>query len=110
MPERLLTQLALALVTAVAANAQNLAIVGGTLVDPSRPSIPNSAIVIRDGRITCAGTRSACPVPSGARIVTLSGKFITPGLIDAHVHYSQTGWVDGRPGAIDLRSELQIGG
>jgi imidazolonepropionase-like amidohydrolase len=36
----------------------------------------------------------------------MSGKFITPGLIDAHVHYSQTAWVDGRPDAIDLRAEL----
>ena len=27
---------------------------------------------------------------------------MTPGLIDAHVHYSQTGWVDGRPDAVDL--------
>ena len=82
------------------------AIVGATLVDPRAPSIPNSSIVIRDGRIVCAGTRSACPTPAGARIVDMSGKFITPGLIDAHVHYSQTGWVDARPDAIDLRSEL----
>jgi imidazolonepropionase-like amidohydrolase len=27
-------------------------------------------------------------------------------LIDAHVHYSQTGWVDARPDAVDLRAEL----
>src|SRR5207249_469091 len=26
-----------------------------------------------------------------------------PGLIDTHVHFSQTGWVDGRPDALDLR-------
>jgi imidazolonepropionase-like amidohydrolase len=84
----------------------NIAIVGATLVDPRASSIPNSSIVIRDGRIACAGTRSACPVPTGARVVDMSGKFITPGLIDAHVHYSQTGWVDARPDAIDLRAEL----
>jgi imidazolonepropionase-like amidohydrolase len=30
--------------------------------------------------------------------------YLGPGLVDAHVHYSQTGWVDGRPDAIDLRS------
>lgn len=34
------------------------------------------------------------------------GAFIAPGLIDAHVHYSQTGWVDGRPDTIDLRAEF----
>src|SRR5687768_16680689 len=27
----------------------------------------------------------------------VTGRFITPGLVDAHVHFSQTGWVDGRP-------------
>ena len=32
------------------------------------------------------------------------GAFLSPGLIDAHVHYSQTGWVDGRPDAVDLRA------
>jgi imidazolonepropionase-like amidohydrolase len=26
-----------------------------------------------------------------------------PGLIDAHVHFSQTGWADGRPDAFDVR-------
>jgi imidazolonepropionase-like amidohydrolase len=28
---------------------------------------------------------------------------LTPGLVDAHVHYSQTGWADGRPDALDVR-------
>ena len=31
--------------------------------------------------------------------------WITPGLIDAHVHFSQTGWADGRPDAIDVRAQ-----
>jgi imidazolonepropionase-like amidohydrolase len=31
--------------------------------------------------------------------------YLGPGLIDAHVHYSQTGWVDGRPDAVDLRAQ-----
>jgi imidazolonepropionase-like amidohydrolase len=29
--------------------------------------------------------------------------WITPGLVDAHVHFSQTGWADGRPDASDVR-------
>ena len=33
----------------------------------------------------------------------LNGAWITPGLIDAHVHFSQTGWADGRPDALDVR-------
>ena len=34
---------------------------------------------------------------------TSHGLWITPGLVDAHVHFSQTGWADGRPDSLDLR-------
>ncbi|MGH7672369.1 MAG: amidohydrolase family protein, partial [Gemmatimonadales bacterium] len=34
---------------------------------------------------------------AGATRVEVAGRYITPGLVDAHVHFSQTGWVDGRP-------------
>jgi imidazolonepropionase-like amidohydrolase len=37
--------------------------------------------------------------------VDLRGLFLAPGLIDAHVHYGQTAWVDARPDVIDLRSQ-----
>jgi imidazolonepropionase-like amidohydrolase len=33
------------------------------------------------------------------------GGFVTPGLVDAHAHFSQTGWVDGRPDALDVRAD-----
>ncbi len=33
----------------------------------------------------------------------VAGHWITPGLIDTHVHLSQTGWADGRPDALDVR-------
>jgi len=92
--------------TTASAQPSVIALVGGTLIDPRGPSIPNASVVARDGRIVCAGTRANCPAPAGARIVDVSGKFITPGLIDAHVHYSQTGWVDARPDAVDLRAEF----
>src|SRR3989449_7947031 len=58
---------------------------------------------MREGRIACAGRRAACPVPADADTVGAAGKWIIPGLIDTHVHFSQTGWVDGRPDALDLR-------
>jgi imidazolonepropionase-like amidohydrolase len=37
--------------------------------------------------------------------VSARNKWIIPGLIDTHVHFSQTGWVDGRPDALDLREQ-----
>jgi imidazolonepropionase-like amidohydrolase len=74
-----------------------------TLISPGAKPIPNASVTVDQGRIICAGTATACPRPSGSRIVDLTGAYLGPGLIDAHVHYSQTGWVDGRPDAVDLR-------
>ncbi|MEJ7811807.1 MAG: amidohydrolase family protein [Gemmatimonadaceae bacterium] len=92
-----------------------VALVGGTLVNPGAPPVLNAVIVVRGGRVVCAGPRAArgapgggagCALPPGVEAVDVSGAFITPGLIDAHVHYSQTGWVDGRPDALDVRAEM----
>jgi len=81
-----------------------MAIVGATLVDGTGAAPVRDAVVVtRNGRIACAGARSSCPVPADADTVRAGGKWIVPGLIDAHVHFSQTGWVDGRPDALDLR-------
>lgn len=83
-----------------------VALVGGTLVNPEAAPLPNATVVISGGRIVCAGPASACAPPPTAEVVRVDGAFVAPGLIDAHVHYSQTGWVDGRPDAIDLRAEF----
>ncbi len=82
-----------------------LVLVGGTLLDPGSPAPREGVVIIRDGRLACVGPADECPPPAGARSVDLRGLFIGPGLIDAHVHYGQTGWVDGRPDAIDLRAQ-----
>jgi imidazolonepropionase-like amidohydrolase len=83
-----------------------MALVGATLVDGTGAApIQSAVVVMRDGRIACAGTSAACPVPDDAEHVDATGMWIIPGLIDTHVHFSQTGWVDGRPDALDLRSQ-----
>jgi imidazolonepropionase-like amidohydrolase len=44
---------------------------------------PNSTILLRDGKIESVG--SGAP-PAGVRALDLKGKYVLPGLIDAHTH------------------------
>jgi imidazolonepropionase-like amidohydrolase len=86
------------LVAAPPLSAQTTALVGGTLIDGTGAApVPNGVVLVEGDRLACAGTAAACPVPDGATRVDVSGRYLTPGLVDAHVHFSQTGWIDGRP-------------
>jgi imidazolonepropionase-like amidohydrolase len=77
---------------------------GATLFDGNGAEpIENSIIVVKDGKIDCAGASTDCAQPTTAEVIDVSGKFITPGLIDAHVHFFQTAFFDSRPDALDLR-------
>lgn len=44
---------------------------------------PNATLVLRDGKIASIGSGAA---PSGIRVLDLEGKYVLPGLIDAHTH------------------------
>jgi imidazolonepropionase-like amidohydrolase len=80
------------------------ALTGATLIDGrGGAAVANANIIIRDGKIDCAGTAAQCPVPENIDVTNVNGMWVTPGLIDAHVHFSQTGWADGRPDSIDVR-------
>jgi imidazolonepropionase-like amidohydrolase len=81
---------------------------GASLIDGTGAAArPDALLVIRGGRIACVGGRGECGTPPGEAPVRdtldLAGRWIMPGLVDAHVHFGQTGWVDGRPDALDLR-------
>src|SRR5450830_739126 len=82
------------------------AFTGATLLDGNGgPPVKDAVVLVRGGRIECVGTRAACPVPPGVARADLTGAFLAPGLIDAHVHFAQTGWADGRPDAFDVRAK-----
>jgi Tol biopolymer transport system component len=49
--------------------------------------IPDADVVVVDGRIAAVAPRGRAPIPAGAQVRDVSGKFITPGLIDVHDHF-----------------------
>lgn len=74
-------------------HASTLAIVGATLIDGTGAApLPDSAVVIRDGRIVAAGPRAKIKVPKEAEVVGAKGKFLLPGLWDMHAHFEQVEW------------------
>ncbi len=98
--------LSLSVVSALGAQ-DPIAFVGGTAyTGDATPPIVDAVVVVRDGIIAAVGPRSSTPIPADCRLVDTAGKFLTPGLVDTHVHYSQTGWADGRPDARDVRANF----
>jgi len=73
--------------------AQALVIQGGTLIDGNGGApVPNSVIVIQGNRITAVGRAGQVQVPAGAQVINASGKWITPGLVDAKANWN---WMYG---------------
>lgn len=64
---------------------ENLAIVGGTVMDGTGGRIDNGVVILTDGKVTAVGGAST-PVPAGHRVVDARGRFVTPGIIDVHSH------------------------
>jgi imidazolonepropionase-like amidohydrolase len=82
-----------------------LAIRGATVWDGTgRPAIADAVLVVDGGRVVAAGPRDQIAIPAGARVVDAPGRWIIPGLVDSHVHFSQSASSYTRPDALDLRA------
>jgi imidazolonepropionase len=68
-------------------NARLATMVGSGLgAGPGLGVIENGLVAARDGVIVHAGAADAAPVLAAAQTVDCQGRWITPGLIDAHTH------------------------
>jgi imidazolonepropionase-like amidohydrolase len=63
-----------------------LAIRHATIWTATGDPIANGTIVLARGAIAALGPDASTRIPAGARVVDGTGKFVTPGLIDAHSH------------------------
>jgi imidazolonepropionase-like amidohydrolase len=101
-----------------------IALVGATLIDGAGgPALTDAAIVVRRGRIESVGTSAGFELPARTVRLDLTGRWIIPGLIDAHAHVEPwalpryLGWgvttVRDLHGALDsilrLRGQVNLG-
>src|SRR5262245_40744725 len=61
-----------------------VAIRNATLLTVTRGTINAGTIVLQNGKIAALGPNAS--IPSGAEVIDGTGKFVSPGLIDAHSH------------------------
>ena len=78
---------AAALLFAVSATAQVIVLTRATVIDGTGTGAQKDfTIIMENGRIRDIGPSSKTPAPAGATVLDLSGKFIAPGIINAHGH------------------------
>src|SRR5215831_2678220 len=57
---------------------------GGTILTVTHGKIENGSIYIHNGKIAAVG--QSVNAPAGATVIDAAGKFVMPGIIDAHSH------------------------
>ena len=67
--------------------------------------VPNQTVVITNDLISNIKSSKKIKVPENASVIDGSGKFLFPGLTDAHIHFFQNGGLYTRPDVIDLRKD-----
>ncbi len=86
-----------------------VAYVGATAFDGSgAPPILDATILVTNGHIEGIGPPDMVRVPRGAQEIRLDGKWVIPGLIDAHVHAAQ--WTLSRYLSYGITSIRDMGG
>jgi len=88
MGRRFIVILATLAVIANCVWAQDLALKGGTILTITDGTIENGTLVIQNGKITAVGKN--VKIPSGIKVIDVTGKYIMPGVIDSHSHIALT--------------------
>jgi imidazolonepropionase-like amidohydrolase len=70
-----------------------VAITNATVLTASHGTIENGTVLIRNGKIAAVGKDLA--IPAGAQLIDGNGKYVMPGIIDAHSHSASEGINEG---------------
>jgi imidazolonepropionase-like amidohydrolase len=108
----LFLRLALGIVFAVAAvgvcvcadqsSAPDIAFIGAKVyLSPTAPPIENAVILVQDGKISEIGKRGQVRVPKSAQVLDCTGKVITAGFWNSHVHFTEGVWTNAAGAPVD---------
>ncbi|HKO81222.1 MAG TPA: amidohydrolase family protein [Chitinophagaceae bacterium] len=87
--------------------SQTIIIKNVTLIDvKTGKAIPAQSVVIHNERIEMIGAVKKIKEPANAVVIDGSGKFLMPGMTDAHIHFFQSGGLYTRPDVVDLRKKM----
>lgn len=64
----------------------SVAVVGGRVVPVEGGVVEGGTVLVEDGIITAVGTAAEVEVPDGVTVVDAAGRWVLPGLVDAHAH------------------------
>src|SRR6056297_1082935 len=78
---------------------------GATVITITKGRLANTDVLVRDGKIAEIGRN--LKAPRGVRVIDASGKYLMPGIVDAHSHLAITGGVNEWTNPVT--PEVQIG-
>jgi len=85
------------------------AFTGARVIDGTdRPPMDNATIVVSDGKIVTVAPAARAQVPANAERVSLAGKTVMPGIVNAHGHVGNTvGMEQGHYSAENVQRDLK---
>ncbi len=101
--------LALGLGGGAAAQQQPVLITGAMILTASDAGrIENGAVLFQNGRITAVGPASAVRAPGDAQVIDATGKYVIPGIIDAHSHIAADAINEGSVAVSSMVSIMDV--
>lgn len=100
------TSIALALAAPAVLAAQDIAVKNATIATITNGDIQNGTIVIQKGKITAVGAN--VQIPAGMKTIDGTGKFVMPGIIDAHSHAALEGGINENSESVTPEVQVQL--